>query len=378
MNDKATKEKVSELNLKLLKRAPFLATIALHAEVLIQEHPQISVAATDGRRIYLSPSGFTTRPVPEKLFIYAHEVLHCALSHPLRRGTREPRLWNIAADIVVNGMLILSGLTAPADIARDEGLEHLSTEEVYEQLLAKATTVTVELGSGEGGGSGLGEDLLEPNTDVSGKSAEDLRGHWQGVLRRAATLARMTSAGTLPLGVELALALGKQQVDWREVLMRYLVSTSDDYGAFDTRLIYAGIYVETLESQSLTAAVHIDTSGSLNDAESQGQFLAELKGILNAYPGVQVILTYGDTELYGPFDLTQDTTVPPPKGGGGTSFIPFFESVQDLELSTPLVVFTDGYGSFPASCDHPCLWVVAEGGLPTNAFPFGEVTRLAS
>lgn len=355
---------VSELNLKLLKRAPFLATVALHAEVRVKEHPEVKVAATDGKRIFLSPSRFLPRPIAEQLFIYAHEVLHCAFSHPLRRGERDPRLWNIAADIVVNGMLAQSGLEAPKDALRDEALEHLSTEGVYEQLLATGNTQELELAA---------SDLLSP----AGSDIPILKGYWQSVLQRATTLARMTGAGNLPLGKELEVALGKVQVNWRDRLMRYLACTQDDYGGFDTRLIHRGLYVETLESQGLSVAVHIDTSGSLNDAESQGQFLAELKGILNAYLGVRVKLSYGDTELHGPFDLTQDTTIPAPQGGGGTSFIPFFESVNELEPTTPLVVFTDGYGSFPDACDHPCLWVVTEGGLPSDQFPFGEVTRLA-
>ena len=117
---------VSELNLKLLKQAPFLATVALHAEVNVEEHPGVDVAATDGKRILLSPSRFTPKPMPEKLFIYAHEVLHCAFSHPLRRGEREPRLWNIAADIVVNGVLAQSGLESTCRSAlRDADLENL-------------------------------------------------------------------------------------------------------------------------------------------------------------------------------------------------------------------------------------------------------------
>ena len=116
----------------------------------------------------------------------------------------------------------------------------------------------------------------------------------------------------------------------------------------------------------------------MNSAEAQGQFLAELNGILSAYPNVQVSLTYGDTDMHGPFELTQDTAVPPPKGGGGTNFVPFFKRTEDLEPGAPLVVFTDGYGSFPDRCDHPCLWVVSEGGLPSDRFPFGEVARLAS
>ena len=353
---------ISLLNLKLLKRAPFLATIALHAEVLVREQPGVETAATDGQRIYLSPSGFLPRPVQDKLFIYAHEVLHCALSHVSRRGSRDPRLWNIAADIVVNGLLIESGFDMLPDGVRDDNLAHLSTEAVYEQLLAKQS-----LNYSSGG------DLLEGKN----KESESTRGYWQNVLRRAATLARMTQAGTLPEGQELALMLGKQQVNWRDVLLRYLTPTQDDYGAFDTRLIYCGLYVETLESTGVHVAVHIDTSGSLADAGSQGQFLEELKGILNAYPNVMVTLTYGDADLYGPFELTQDTSIPPPTGGGGTSFVPFFEAAQGLEPNTPLIVLTDGYGTFPDDCDNPCLWVVSEGGLADDAFPFGEVTRLA-
>ena len=354
---------VSELNLKLLKRAPFLATVALHAEVVLEERPDVETAATDGKRIFLSPSQFMARPLQDKLFIYAHEVLHCAFSHVFRRGGREPRRWNIAADIVVNGVLAQSGLEPPEDALREKTLEVLSTEEVYEQLLNDPTS------------SKLQTDLLAPD----GSDTACLKGQWQGVLRKAVTLSKMTDAGNLPLGHELEFALGKQQVDWREVLMRFLISTQEDYAGFDTRLIHRGIYVETLKSQGLTAAVHIDTSGSLNEAEMQGQFLAELKGILNAYPGgVEVNLTYGDTKLYGPFELTQATEIPAPQGGGGTSFIPFFESAEMSAPNIPLVIFTDGYGSFPAACDQPCLWIVPEGGLATDHFPFGEVTRLAS
>lgn len=225
---------VSLLNLKLLKRAPFVATVALHAEVLVRDHPGVEIAATDGQRIYLSPRGFSPRPVEEKVFIYAHEVLHCSLSHVPRRGTRDPRLWNIAADIVVNGLLIESGFDMLSGGVRDDSLAHLSTEAVYEQLLAKQPPLNC----------GDGEDLLE-GADTDG---EGTKGYWQNVLQRAATLARMTQAGTLPKGQELELVLGEQQVDWRNVMLRYLTSTQDDYGAFDTRLIYYGLYVETLGS----------------------------------------------------------------------------------------------------------------------------------
>jgi predicted metal-dependent peptidase len=358
------RDAVSTLNLKLLRRAPFLATIALHAEVLIREHPQVEIAATDGKRIYLSPSRFLSRPMAEQLFIYAHEVLHCALCHPMRRAGRDPILWNVAADVVVNGLLAASGLAPPADALRDESLEYLSAEAVYEQLAARSCPPS----------QSRIHDLLEPTAEGTNVA----KGYWQSVLRRATTLARLSGAGAVPAGEELAVALGKAQVSWRQHLLRYLISSQNDFQGFDSRLIHLGLYVEALESHSIEVAVHIDTSGSLNSAEEQGRFLAELMAILMAYPQVQVSLTYGDTALYGPYPLTQDTRIPPPKGGGGTSFVPFFSSVKELPLTTPLVVFTDGYGDFPHTCEHPCLWVVTEGGLPSDRFPFGEVARLGS
>jgi predicted metal-dependent peptidase len=350
---------LSELNLKLLRRSPFLATIALHADVRCVE--ETFVAATDGKCVYLTRA-FFGRGVGERLFIYAHEILHCALSHPQRRAFRDPLRWNVAADIVTNGLLAASDFEVPHDALRNTTLENLSVEEVYEQLRDEVTEVVLDLlGTGEG----------EAEANVT-------REHWQGVLQRALTLSRLTQAGKQSLGAELELALGKARVNWREVLARHLVTSQDDYNGFDTRLIHAGIYVETLASTSVKAAVHIDTSGSLDNAEMQGLFLAELKSLLNAYPGVEVVLTYGDSALYGPYELTQDTEIPPPQGGGGTSFVPFFTHHGDLDSNTPRIIFTDGYGDFPVSCDAPCLWFVTEGGLPSPRFPFGEVIRFAS
>lgn len=53
----------------------------------------------------------------------------------MRRQTREHQLWNIAADIVVNGMVAQQeGMTLPKGSIRDKELEHLSVEEIYEIL----------------------------------------------------------------------------------------------------------------------------------------------------------------------------------------------------------------------------------------------------
>ncbi len=72
--------------------------------------------------------------------------------------------------------------------------------------------------------------------------------------------------------------------------------------------------------------------------------------------------------------------MPAAKGGGGTSFVPFFDWVtkQEEEGAQPLCIYlTDGYGTFPHTPPaSPVLWVVMPGGLESPAFPFGDVARM--
>jgi len=109
------------------------------------------------------------------------------------------------------------------------------------------------------------------------------------------------------------------------------------------------------------------------------RFLTEVHEIVRMYPHLEAELFYADTRLYGPFELNPGA-IEQPKGGGGTSFEPFFEYVRNSGTpgdTTLLIYLTDGYGSFPSFIpEQPVLWVVTPGGLPNSEFPFGEVARL--
>jgi predicted metal-dependent peptidase len=123
----------------------------------------------------------------------------------------------------------------------------------------------------------------------------------------------------------------------------------------------------------------VDTSGSINP-RSLDVFLSEVRAILHAYPHLRCDLYYADSALHGPFPLTPSGPVPPPVGGGGTDFRPFFERLEterDSWSATVAVYLTDGYGDFPAAVpSDPVLWVVTPGGLDVSRFPFGEAVRL--
>jgi predicted metal-dependent peptidase len=367
---------ISASLLRLRMKAPFFGTLAMFARFV--PSTTIPAAATDGRDVFFNPEFLTSLPSAQQDGVLLHEILHSALLHPLRLGEREPQLWNIAADIVVNGMILQqSGVELPPGGLRDEKLEHLSVEEVYE-LLRAAASPRFELAN---------LDLLATTADDSAKSStverserELLTAHWRQAIQQATAIARTNQWGKLPIGIDREFeAIVNPQLDWRSHLWRFLVQTPTDFQSFDRRLIGRGLYLEALQGESVRVYLAIDTSGSVNETVL-GQFISEVRGILGSYPHLECDLYYVDCDLYGPYSLTLDTPLPTPEGGGGTSFMPFFDRVGETwdEHTQALCIYlTDGYGEFPIPAPTlPTLWVVAPGGLDLAQFPFGEAVRL--
>ena len=371
---------------------PFFGTLALFADFRVTD--DVATAATDGKVLWFNPA-FVEQQDPSSLCgLVAHELLHAALQHGLRRREREPERWNIAADIVVNGMVRQdTTYKLPQGGVEDAKLAHLSVEEIYEQLITGKTPLPkitlLDLlpmaGGVDGDGDGPGSD---PDSDTGGSlraaQAEALQRHWRAALQQAGAVARRMNKGFGRGGVdglrEFDSAL-QPSLSWREILWQFMVSTPFDFGGFDRRFIHRKLYLEDVVGESVQVAICIDTSGSIGNNEL-GAFMGEIQGILDAYPQIQGTLFYADADLYGPHDFSADAPMPPPRGGGGTSFIPFFDWVhqQELDGKYPLCLyFTDGYGSFPGRPpESPVLWVVMPGGLESTGFPFGQVARMGS
>jgi predicted metal-dependent peptidase len=366
---------ISASLLRLRMKSPFFATLALFARFVPSQ--QTPYAATDGKDIYYLRS----LPPTQQDGLLLHEVLHAALMHVLRRGVRDAELWNIAADIVVNGIILQQGVfDLPPGGLRVPKLEHLSVEEIYE-LLLKKTVPRPKLPNPDLLSCSLADRLSsQAEGEVTQIQKASLEAHWQNALQQASVIARTTSQGKLPAGIDRELGLlTTPQLDWRAYLWRYLVQTPTDFMGFDRRFVGRGLYLEALVGESVKVFVAVDTSGSI-DTEELRMFLSEVGGILGSYPHLQCELYYADAEAYGPHELNPDSTIPKPQGGGGTSFIPFFEKVYqrwDRQTQGVCIYLTDGYGDFPErSPELPVLWVVTPGGLDLSEFPFGEAVRL--
>ncbi len=395
---------ISSSLLRLQTKSPFFATLAMFARFVATE--KLPTAATDGKDIFYNVEFLLSLPPKQLDGVLLHEVLHAALLHVPRRSVRDARLWNIAADIVINGMIAQHNFELPEGTLREVSLENLSVEEVYEILLqdvdnapeltnpdlldsppGDAGDPQQEGDRGDTQSGGDKERFGDSSNSQSGDSMSQakkaaMEAHWQNAMQQAATVARTTNKGNLGGGIERELeTLNSAQIDWRSYLWRYLVQTPTDFSGFDRRFIGRGLYLENLQGESIRVYLALDTSGSI-DTKLLGLFFSEVQGILNSYPHIQCEFYYVDAEVYGPYEINADSMPPKPQGGGGTSFVPFFDKVAqtwDGHTQGVCVYLTDGYGTFPDILPElPVLWVVTPGGLALEGFPFGEAVRLLS
>ncbi len=388
--------RISASLLRLRMKSPFFAALALFAR--FKPSLELPTAATDGRDVFYNPLFMGALPDPEFDGVMLHEVLHAALTHVPRRSRRDPQGWNIAADIVVNGILLQNGFSLPEGHIRRVELEHYSVEEVYallpverqEQpqlmfadLLEEAPGDSERSGKGEAGGKDKGKKFrgkkLSEGDSMGEAEKAGLEKHWKQAVQQAQSVARSLNKGDLPAGLARAFGLaGPAQLDWKTVLWRFLVRTPTDFSGFDRRHLGRGLYLEALEGENLRVYICLDTSGSVDDAQVK-LFMGEVLGILRAYPHLEAQLYYADAAVYGPYALKGEE-FPPPQGGGGTDFRPFFAAVAETHephLGGVCVYLTDGFGDFPAETpDLPTLWVVSPGGLDAENFPFGEAVKL--
>lgn len=393
---------ISATRIRLRRHSPFFAALALFVDVRFTE--EVPIAATDGRLLFFHPEGYGDLKPAERDAVFLHELLHAALLHPSRRGVRDPELFNIAADIVVNGIVAAEESVAlPKGAIRDTRLEHLSVEEIYELLQKKAKAKLPSLpladllkpgsmgsgteqeegeegdnGEGKEGGDGSSHDPAGELHELHDRSA--LEAHWKQAIQQARVLASSQGQGSLPAGMQRHLGeIADPQIDWRSQLWRYLVRTPTDFSGFDRRFLHRGLYLDHLEGESVQVFVCIDTSGSIDD-EQMSLFIGEVSGILSSYPMLDCRLWYADADCYGPYPISVIREIPRPEGGGGTDFRPFFQAAMEAwsgDQEAICVYLTDGYGDFPEEAPQvPVLWVIVPGGLPSEDIPYGEICRL--
>ena len=137
---------IAALKRKMLVKYPFFGSVV--ASVGYEENKDIPTAATDGETIYYNSEYLEGLSVEEQTFVFAHEVCHIAFNHILRSEGKNPELWNIATDGVINQFLKRDGLKmAPGGIDMAEAISY-DAEQLYEKLLQEKQQRQQQSGQG--------------------------------------------------------------------------------------------------------------------------------------------------------------------------------------------------------------------------------------
>nr|MBC8158161.1 hypothetical protein [Alphaproteobacteria bacterium] len=94
---KRAEKKMAIGRMFVTKNECFFATIMFS---FIYQMMEKGTMATDGARLWWSWAFVNTCTVAKVTFVLMHEILHKVFKHHLRRGNRDPKLWNKAGDYV--------------------------------------------------------------------------------------------------------------------------------------------------------------------------------------------------------------------------------------------------------------------------------------
>lgn len=141
---------IAALKRKMLIKYSFFGSVV--ASVGYKENKDISTAGTDGETIYYNPEYLESLSIEEQVFVFAHEVCHIAFNHILRSEGKDPELWNIATDAVINQFLKRDGLKiVEGGVDMEEAIEY-DAEQLYEKLLQEKQQRQQQQQNGQGNG----------------------------------------------------------------------------------------------------------------------------------------------------------------------------------------------------------------------------------
>lgn len=351
----ATIATVAAARTRLVLDHPWWSALALrlYPVLLADGHDlHLQTACTDGAHLWIRPAWWLALSPAERVGVLIHESLHCGLLHHLRRGSRDPRRWNIAADHAINLILLAAGVTLPSSALADPGYEGLSAEEIYALLPEDC-----------GGGASCGEV-----SDGKSEAGEGEAGVWREAT--AAVLGDLARAGKLSGSAEEALTAAlAPTIPWRELLAHHLTRAA---GAEDTtwaRLARRGLARGELRPATYANAcgplvICVDTSGSM-DLETISTAIEEARACVDQCRPTQTVVIYADARVQrvdtiAPGEHYAVTSVP---GRGGTDFAPALLASEQYD-PVAIIYVTDGQGAYPKNYpDAEIIWLFTAAGV---------------
>lgn len=301
------------------------------------------------QEIYINPK--CRLDLDEWKFVLAHEFLHAALRHDIRLEDRDPELWNVACDYVVNGWLVEMGLGCPPEfVLLDDGFKGLSAEAVYDLILESVRQYRRENTGDLLYGDPAFWDRLDGGT---------LDEYYRSALQQGLAYHQERGRGYLPAGlVEEIHAISRPPIRWDVELARWF---DERFQPLEHRRTYARLSrrqssspdiprpawrMEEQKPDQRTFGVLLDTSGSMDRG-----LLAAALGSIASYSLARdvhhVRVVFCDAAAYdqgimAPEDIAGAVKV---RGRGGTRLQPGIDLLDrdpKFPKEAPLLIITDG------------------------------------
>jgi len=365
------KLKISRANTRLYIKHPFFGSLSMSLQ--FKQAPD-GTMATDGRAVFWCEDFVTSITEDELTGVIAHEVMHVALKHHLRRGERDANVWNEACDYAINLLVLDAGLSLPEGGLVDEAYKGMTAERIYDLLIQDP--------SKQQGAPEWGEVVDMTNEDGTAMGeAERQQAEAETDIRVFMAAESAKAVGKLSNAIAgLIDEMRKSKVDWRDKLRRFIGGDQPDDYSFrkPNRKAwhqYRTIMPSVERSGAGNLVVAVDTSASVSNSELQ-QFLGEINAIsddtcptsvtvIQCDTGIRDVRRYEQGEVIDSFEV---------QGRGGTRVTPVFDYVDDngIQVDT-LVYLTDlEVHDFPEQPDYPVLWV----STSADVAPWGEVAMV--
>jgi len=402
-----TLERIIVARVGLLLRHPFFGNMATRLRIMAADD-WLPTAAVDRRNLYFNTQFFNAMSNKEIEFVIAHEILHCVFDHLGRRDDRDPVLYNIAADYIVNNILVRDRIGEKpklVDCYQDFKYEGWQSEAVYDDLFEEAKErgkeFLEELGElldehldGEGDDDGAAEEGKEEK-DSKGNSvskkkpkftkeeAKKIRDEIKESMMQAAQAA---GAGNTPGEVQRMIKeLTEPKMNWREILQQQIQSTVKNDFTFsrpNRKGWHTGAILPGQDfDETIDICVALDMSGSIGNSQAK-DFLGEVKGIMDQYQDYNIKIWCFDTEVYNEQEFSadggKDLTEYEIYGGGGTDFMCNWTYMKEHGIEPKkFIMFTDGYAwdswGDPDYCDT--VFLIHSHHDKNLEGPFGVTTH---
>jgi len=374
--------------ISLMLSEPFYAHVISELQLVASASVPVAGVTPDiPVKLLINIDAFDRLAPVHRVGVLKHEVLHMVMEHFMRRDSRDPELFNVAADLAVNELIDKSQL--PPDVVTVSSLlsrfgitlpSRAAAEVYYDILCRSGFSVQPKYDLSSQVSSGVRIYHGDKSTDYAQPGAPGSTGYSAdttvpGELARELICQLIDRAvktcGKLPAGLEEYISTMQQvKVNWRRILARFLLGRgrtvalptyTREHRRYDD-------YPGRRKKVGLEALVAIDTSGSMS-SEQLSDILAHLLQI-KKISGTRIWVTWGDTKCEGgPLPIEKVGSGIKLKGRGGTDLCwPF--GVADRMRVPLLVYFTDGYGPAPQQAQQKVVWVLTRNGRKPADYGF--------